>query len=351
MERALRAGVLGIGNIAKSGHVPHYLTHPGVELVALADVDRRRVDSCMEQFGLRRARFGRPRGVHVCSSLEEMLDAGVDLISICVPNRYHAETTITALEAGVDVLCEKPPAVTVAEAEAMAAAAARARRLLLYGLVYRHVARGVLPFIENGWLGRIEIAQASWVRRDYVPPPELQAGALVDLGVHVLDLAWWLMGRPEPLRAGGNVYPLENGASSDVEGAAAGTIIFRHMARLELHTFFRQFVPREEEVFIWLHGRRAGLRLPLPTTESDTSSLLPTLNTEMFGVRVDMTLVDPLPPTVQEGYRRQIEHFVACCRGLEEPIVTPDDGVVLQRMMAALYRSAEQDRQVGIDEV
>lgn len=101
----LRVGLIGAGAIAKDVHIPFYLANKDrVEIIAIMDIDEKRAKSVAAEFGIPYA-FG---------ELQEMfIQSQLDAVSICIPNKFHKEATIAALEAGCHVLCEKPPAMTV----------------------------------------------------------------------------------------------------------------------------------------------------------------------------------------------------------------------------------------------
>jgi predicted dehydrogenase len=349
MRPPLRVGIVGVGNIG-SVHVANFRALEREGMVTLAGV----ADHVEE----RRAAFA-AQGIPAFPNLTELLGArDLDAVVVAVPNRFHAENTIEALEARKHVLCEKPPAIDAAEARRMSDAAGRSGRVLLYGLVYRHMVPAA-PFVES--LGEVYLAEAQWLRRRGIPgwgvytDPHLQGGgAFIDLGVHVLDLAWWLMGCPRPLRVGGATFShlgrrSEVGllgewdrADFQVEDTAVAAIMFPNRVRLQVHAAFAANVADREAVQVHLHGVTGGMRLRLMTTESAVEAwrFRPVLYTEGRGHLLDTTVGEPDPPTVQEGYMRQARHFVACCWGEATPVVTPEQGVTLQEMIDAFYNSA-----------
>ena len=132
----------------------------------------------------------------------------VDAVVICTPNALHAEQSIAALAAGKHVLCEKPMATTTADAEAMLAAAAQHDRLLLVLHPWRHhpAVIAVRDAIAAGDLGRVVRTHGYGVHADWGPsgwftdPALAGGGALVDMGIHAIDTARFLLGEPEVRR-------------------------------------------------------------------------------------------------------------------------------------------------------
>ena len=105
MNQPLRVGVIGCGEITVTRHLPAYQAcAPHAEVVAVADVRSDRAEQCARMFGVSRWYGG---------YAEMLADADLDAVSVCVPNRYHADAAVAAMEAGCHVLCEKPPATSV----------------------------------------------------------------------------------------------------------------------------------------------------------------------------------------------------------------------------------------------
>jgi predicted dehydrogenase len=157
------------------------------------------------------------------ASLEEMLALDLDGVVIATPSALHAAQSIQALEAGAAVFCQKPLGRDLAETEAVIAAARAADRLLGVDLSYRHTdaMRAIAPLVQDGSLGQVFAIDLTF-HNAYGPdkpwfydPAQSGGGCVVDLGVHLVDLALWTLGFPDvrdvsatllsgaaPLRAG-----------------------------------------------------------------------------------------------------------------------------------------------------
>lgn len=185
----LRAGVVGLGMMGRN-HVRVWdEAVPGVELVAVADPDASAVE---------RATAGRrARGF---ATVEEMLaEERLDLVSIVAPTSLHLPVTLAALEAGANVLVEKPIAATRDDALEMMAAAERAGRMLTVGHIERFnpAIRELRRRLAAGELGRIFQVKAT--RLGPFPARIRDVGVVVDLGPHDLDIIRYLVGS-EPIR-------------------------------------------------------------------------------------------------------------------------------------------------------
>lgn len=204
--KTIRVGIIGSGGIARGAHIPSYQKVAGVEVVAACDVSEAAARQAAQEFKI-------PR---IYTDYRKMLrEEKLDVVSVCTPNAFHMAPAIAALKAGVHVHCEKPLAMNPAEGRAMIAAARKARRLLNVGLQCRYSseARALKDFIAKGELGKIYFARVQALRRRGVPgwgvfirKDMSGGGPLIDIGVHMLDLALWLMGHPKPTRVLGNTY-------------------------------------------------------------------------------------------------------------------------------------------------
>ena len=192
----MKIGITGAGGMARY----HYegFTRAGAEVVALADVN---------EPGARA--FAGSRGIKkVYPSLEAMLKSeALDGVSIITPNKFHKPLIIQALQAGKHVFCEKPPALNAAEMREICAAQEKAGTTLRFDFNNRArpEAQAMIDFVRAGRAWRINSAQAAWIRRAGIPgfggwftTKALSGGGpVIDL-LHMIDLALFFMGYPEP---------------------------------------------------------------------------------------------------------------------------------------------------------
>lgn len=185
----LRYAVIGAGGISGM-HLNAIAALPGVELVGISD------PADPARWRLPAAYAGAPR----FQDPEELLrETRPDLVSICTPNKFHCELTLLALAQGAHVACEKPMAMTLAEAERMESARAAASRLGGINFSYRNVAafRFARELVARGELGRLLRVQCVYLQSFLGAPATAYSwrndlglagfGALGDLGVHMLD--------------------------------------------------------------------------------------------------------------------------------------------------------------------
>jgi predicted dehydrogenase len=295
----LRAGVVGLGHGRK--HIEGWRQHPDVDVVAIADPDSARLEAVGNQFGVS-ARY---------ASAEAMLTAiGLDVVSICTPNNFHKELTLAALEAGCHVLCEKPMAMNADEGRAMFNAAKRAGRRLMIDVSYRFSAasRGLKAQVESGMFGEFYFGRTVWHRRRGIPGfggwfgerASSGGGPLIDLGVHRLDLALWLMGHPRPTWVLGSTHDTiarglaaRSGTTFDGEDLASALIRFDNGATLILEASWAANIQEAELMETRLLGTHAGL---LQKNLSEGYNFDAYIFTEKDGGQFDIRLHPPATP-------------------------------------------------------
>ena len=208
MEKKLRVGIIGCGGIANGKHMPNIAKIKEAEMVAFCDIIPERAEKAKADYGTEDAK--------VYTDYKELLkDSTIDVVHVCTPNRSHSFITIDALEAGKNVMCEKPMAKTVEEAKAMVEAAKRTGKKLTIG--YQGRQRPECQYLkracDNGDLGEIYFAKAHAIRRRAVPTwgvflneYEQGGGPLIDIGTHALDLTLWFMDNYEPKMVVGKTF-------------------------------------------------------------------------------------------------------------------------------------------------
>lgn len=205
--RKLRVGIVGCGGIANGKHLPAMKRNGNFEFVAFCDLIEERAQKAKEEYGTEESR--------VYTDYNELLKEDIEAVYVLTPNSVHAPVSIAAMEAGKNVMCEKPMAKTYAEAKAMVEVAERTGKILTIG--YQNRYRADSAYLKSacaeGELGEIYYAKAHAVRRRAVPTwgvfldAEKQGGGpLIDIGTHALDLTLWMMDNYEPEMVVGSVY-------------------------------------------------------------------------------------------------------------------------------------------------
>ncbi len=358
MQKKIRIAVIGTGNISEC-HIEAYKKHPEVELVALCDIDPERVLAKAAKHGLPAER--------AFTDKAEMLrkHPEIDAVSVCTWNNAHAACSIAALKAGKHVLCEKPMAMNAREAQAMQAAADKAGKLLMIGFVRRHGndAHIVKDFVDQGFFGEIYYTKAAYLRRNGNPGgwfgdrSRSGGGPLIDLGVHVIDLVRYVIGNPQPVSVyGATFHKLGNrahikstkayqaaGARSgrgdicDVEDLATAMIRFDNGTVLSVEASFSLNI-KTGRGDIEFFGTKAGAKLD-PKIE---------IFSEINNYLVNVDFADDTALSFTGLFENEINHFVDCVAGRKTCIAPGEDGVVLMRILDAIYKSATTGHEVRL---
>jgi predicted dehydrogenase len=347
-DRKLRVGLVGAGGIGRNQHLPGWAKVPFAEVLGLADVSPE---------ALSRAAQIAP-GAHTYHDWHELVARDdIDAIDVCTPNRTHSAIVLAALEAGKHVLCEKPLATSAEEVRAMRDAAARAGRLLMAAQHFRFdpAARQLKALIDAGLLGSVYYTRAQWLRRRLLPPRTTfierrlsGGGPVFDIGVHVLDLAYWFLGAPEPVSVSALVEaklahdPQLTGswgdwdhARIDVEDFTAGLVRFRDGGVLLLEASWLGFQPEKELTRIQCFGTRGGLVWPDGVVVGETNR-----------VPWDMKLSE-VPAAA--AHHEEIVAFATAVRdGLPSPVPV-EESLNVVRILEAFYRSGQERREVAVE--
>jgi predicted dehydrogenase len=353
MTNTLRAGVIGVG-WAGHQHADAYAALPGVELAGLAGLETDVRGRLAERHGVER---------HVDRWEELLEDDSLDVVSVAVPTFLHAPVAIAALERGLHVLSEKPIARGPDEADAMVAAARAAGRVL--DVAFNHRQRGDIQalkaLIDAGRLGRVYYAKAWWMRRSGIPTlgswftraEAAGGGPLLDIGIHVLDYALYLLGSPAVETVSASTYdllgsagfgsdPRENktgadGASTfDVEDLATVFMRLRDGATLLLEASWAGHTFDGDDFGITVFGTEGGADLRV-------RKLAPVGSLRVFSDEAGVAAETLLTPQPGRGHVAVVEQFLERVRG------GTHDGAgaaELARVVDACYRSARERREL-----
>ncbi|KAB8134175.1 Gfo/Idh/MocA family oxidoreductase [Gracilibacillus oryzae] len=351
----IKVGVIGLGSISEM-HIQGYLKSQDAELIAVTDMNESRAKQKAEALNI---------DLYYTDYRKMLENKEIDAVSICTWNNSHAEIAIAALEAGKHVLIEKPLCKTVEEALAIEEAAKKhPEQILQIGYVRRFGTNTQVlkRFIDNGDLGEIYYAKASCLRvlgnpgGWFADKERSGGGPLIDLGVHVIDLCWYLMGKPKVQSVSGNAYnKLGNRSNIEyksfykaadydskqntVEDMANALIRFENGASLFVDVSFTLHADKEE-VRVSLHGDKGG------------ADIEPSLQifTEKNNIMLNSTpQIDHLTFDFNNGFQSEIDHFVASAQGKEKSISPVEDGVEMMKILTGVYKSSEKQAEIRFD--
>jgi predicted dehydrogenase len=305
----------------------------GVHLVALCDNDGARARALADRFEV----------PDVFTDLEELLEAdALDALIVATPNHLHEPHVLSALRAGVDVLVERPLALTTRGVERVLAAAQKAGRKVLVGNNHRFRSdvQALARFVSTGELGKVVGVRAG----AYAPRPpqgwrqrraEAGGGAFLEQGFNLLDLALWLSNFADPVRVSAHMTR-GRGANAVEETMLVGLELDGDLA-VGLDVSWAYVGERERSWFEVLCSKGSARLAPLRVVK------------ELNGRAVD---VSPSGASARDSaflqsYRAELAHFVAVLRG-ETPYEPPTDQVVVARVLEAIYKAADEHKEIRL---
>ncbi len=356
-DKMLRAGIIGLG-IGKA-HAKGYMS--SAQLVALCDTDPKRLNDLGDSYNV--PSEGRFTDYH-----QMLADVPLDIVSVCLPNFLHADVTIAALDAGTHVLCEKPMAPTIAQARSMLDAAERTRRqiMIAYNYRYRADTRWIRRIIQSGRLGNVYHIYASWRRETGIPgsgwfgnKKMAGGGALIDLGVHVLDLMMWLLDFPSVTTVSGDTHSLfgPRGMKTwgrrpgqlieptfDVDDGAVGFIRFANGANAVLEaTWAEHRQPQDDLIHMEIQGTNGTVVLNIPNYRVD--------DTLRFYTELEDEPATIIPTVRVSGPQGHEALVIDMLRSLQEnttPASTGQQGLAAVEVLQAIYDSAQSGHEIEL---
>ena len=361
MSKILKAGIVGCGGIAKGKHIPAIKKIEEIKLTAFCDIIEEKAKKFAEEYGA--------EGAKVYTDYKEMIDnEELDMVYVLTQNKSHSPISVYALEHDCHVMCEKPMAKTYADAKLMLEAAKKSGKKLTIG--YQNRFRSDSQFLkkacERGDLGEIYYAKAHAVRRRAVPTwgvflneEEQGGGPLIDIGTHALDLTLWMMDNYKPKSVKGSVFKKlgdqknTGNAWGDwdpekytVEDSAFGFIQMENGATIVLESSWALNTLDSKEASCTLCGTKAG---------ADMADSL-RINSCDFG---KLTVLKPLLTSggvdFYDGKKEssndlEARLWVDAILNDEEPVVKPEQAIVVTRILEAIYESAKTGKEVVFDD-
>jgi predicted dehydrogenase len=333
--KKLRVGLIGSGGIANICHVPGYLeVKDRVEIVALCDIRPEAIKNTRGRWNL---------DVPGYEKFADMLKKEKpDAVSVCTPNTVHRRATVAALKAGCHVLCEKPIATSAKDAQAMVDAAKKARRQLMIGQSGRFSSgpQAMRRAVDAGMLGDVYYARAHAIRRREIPARDTflrkslsGGGPMYDIGVHMLDLALWLMDFPKPVTASGAV-DCRFGRRKGVIGTwGQWDPEMFEVETLSLEASFASNIDRPL-MNVWLLGTEGGCDCEQQKIFSEEAGTL--WDRSPYG----------LPKA--KAYHVELAAFVDALLQKDPVPVPASQAVVTQRILDAVYASAAKGKEVAV---
>ena len=329
---SLRIGVLGLGAIAQTAHLPVLSKMRGVQLAALCDNDAAKARSLAQRFGVR----------DICTDVEELLELkDLDAVVVTTPNHLHEVHVLSALRARKHLMCERPLGIGARDIERIITAAEKAKKVVMVANNHRFRldAQALDGFVRGGELGKIRSVRAGAYRRRVQQAPwrlrraEAGGGAFLELGLPLLDLAGWLLDFPRVERVSAT---MERGRGANAVEESAIVLIECQggfTVTIDVHA---NYVGEDQRWWFELIGTSGSARLnPLRLIK------------EIHGTPVDVspTGAQMRDTAFIQSYRSELAHFVAVARG-DAPYEPPRDQIRVYKLLDMIYKAADDAKEL-----
>ncbi len=364
--RKLKIGIIGCGGIANQKHFPALKANADLnEIVAFCDIKIERAEKAAKEFGV--------PGAQVTADYKELLaNPEVEVVHVCTPNVAHSAITIDAFGAGKNVYCEKPMSHSPEEAEKMVEAWKKSGKKFTVGYQnrFRAEVQNLHKACANGELGDIYYGKAHAVRRRGVPTwgvfmdkAQQGGGPLIDIGTHALDITLWCMDNYDvdsvsgsvfyklgslPQATEGNLFGPWDPKTFEVEDSAMGFIKMKNGATINLEASWALNVLESREASSTLCGTEAGAEVHSGMSYGKNELIY---NRSRNGQLMEEKL-SSVGGVAFFGGGGGAEGSVDCRQWLEavlndtEPLVKPEQALVVTKILDAIYRSAKENREI-----
>ncbi len=351
----IKVAVIGCGNIANSSHIPSYLNNPEVEIKYFCDLIPEKAQACVEKYGC---------GQAVVDYHDFLNDPELDAVSVCTHNDFHSIISIDFMRAGKHVLCEKPAARILSEALEMQKVAHETGKILNIGVCNRFntYVMKIRELIESGELGEVYHVYASFrshrsipgIGGDFTTKAKSGGGALIDWGVHFIDLVLYCCMDPKPLTASGEAFcklgkdipnytytsmwakeTADMNGTYDVDDSVVG-VVRTEGPVISFNGAWAQNIG-EREMFIDFMGDKAGIRLQYCS------------DFKLWSVKNGMLTETQVSSQTRDMYQNEIDGFVKSIKTGEKNQQYIDYAVQTSKILQAIYDSSESHREIVID--
>lgn len=347
----IRVSIVGAGGIGKI-HTGAYMNNPNVEVVAVCEKDRKRLDDFVngewgevEYEDVEGGLKPRYRIKKAYTDYKEMAQDGeIDAVSICTPNVIHFPIAREMMESGKNVLVEKPMGVDVSECKVLTELAGENKVILASGHMWRFHPDVIFvrKIVESGLIGEIVKTKSygihvNWAPKGWFVKKELaKGGALIDMGIHAIDTTKFLLGDIKPERVWADVRTCYG--KWDVDDTGILVIKFEGGITSIIESGWNNPYADGSEASTQVFGTKGYARV------------FPTEVKCLLGER--RGILKPEEKESHQGllmYQREIDHFVECILNKKKPINSGEIGLEAVKIVEAAYRSSKEKRFIQIN--
>jgi predicted dehydrogenase len=333
MEK-IKIGVIGLGGVAQLVHLPNLNKLPNAEISAVAETNRNRLQTISDKFKIDK-RY---------TNYKDLLEKNeIDAVIIATPTSTHKDIAIDCLQAGKDVLVEKPLARTYQEAKQVYDVAKKTKRKLMVGMNLRYrpdtmLLRSMLtaneigdPFyVKCGWI-RQQSSSEKW----FTKKEESGGGVIIDLGIHLLDLVLWLLGYPEVTSvATANFHH----NTKNVEDTSINCIKCKNSAVINLEVSWSLPVEKDH-LFFDVYGTKGSF-------SSNPFRLYKKIENDY--INLTPTQIENPSILLKKSYLNELKSFLGAIQGLNPVFSSGEEAVHRMKVVEAMYESAQKKHEIKL---
>lgn len=330
----VKLGVIGLGSVAQLIHLPNIAKLNNVTLSAVAEVKKNRLNLISDKFRIEN------RYVDYKKMLEQ---EDIDAVVIATPTNTHKEIAIDCMAAGKDILVEKPLARSYDEAKEIVDAAKKYKKKLMVGMNLRYRPDTMLlrSIINSSEIGEPFYAKCGWIQSQsseekwFTKKEESGGGVIIDLGIHLLDLALWLMNFPQVSSVScKNYYHF----TKNVEDTSISFIKFKDGSLINIEVSW-SLTTNKDNFYLNVYGTKGSTCLnPLNVVK------------KIDGQIIDLSPKQSDNPTAlfKKSYMNELKSFIGAVKDLNPVLSSGEEALKRMKIIEAMYLSSIKNKEIEI---
>ena len=333
MEKT-RVAVIGLGSVAQMVHLPNLMKIKNSEISSVAEISKSRLNQVADKFNIK----NRYRDYN-----DLLNDDQTDAVIISTPTHLHKQIAIDCLNAGKDVLVEKPLARNSIEGKEVVECAKKNKRKLMIGmnLRYRPDSMLIRSLINAGEIGVPYYIKCGWIRKQsssekwFTKREEAGGGVILDLGINLVDLALWLADYPKALSSSTKNY-FHN--SRNIEDTSVSFIRCEKSLTISIEASWNM-AEEKDSFFANVYGTKGSIGI-------NPFKLIKLLNDEQ--IDLGSTFNESPTEAFKKSYLNELKSFIGAIRGLNPVFSSGEEALQLLKIAETMYSSAKKDQEIKI---
>lgn len=333
MEKT-RVAVIGLGSVAQMVHLPNLMKIKNSEISSVAEISKSRLNQVADKFNIK----NRYRDYN-----DLLNDDQTDAVIISTPTHLHKQIAIDCLNAGKDILVEKPLARNSTEGKEIVECAKKNKRKLMVGmnLRYRPDSMLIRSLINAGEIGVPYYIKCGWIRKQssserwFTKREEAGGGVILDLGINLVDLALWLADYPKALSSSTKNY-FHN--SRNIEDTSVSFIRCEKSLTINIEASW-SMAEEKNSFFANVYGTKGSIGM-------NPFKLIKILDDE----QIDLGSTFSKSPTeaFKKSYLNELKSFVGAVKGQNPVFSSGEEALQLLKITETMYKSAEKDQEIKV---